>query len=270
MPGSLVEKIGEGAFGEVHAWAPGQVVKLFKAGVPRRIAWWEARMTRAAFAAGAPAPEVFEEVRLEGRFGIVLQRLDGPTLLTLSRTGAMTPEQAGAILATLALSVHKTPPPPEVLSLRDWMDGTLRLSGGTLPGLIATGILPLIERLPPGDGLCHCDLHSGNVIVTAEGPRFIDWGSAVRAPAALDLAVCHILHSELAPEMVDDPERPRAVNAAAQSEYARLAGMSPAALTAAMAPYLPIVRVFALLGGAAPPALRERLIERVEATLRSD
>jgi hypothetical protein len=29
------EKIGEGAFSEAHAWAPGRVVKLFKGGVPR-------------------------------------------------------------------------------------------------------------------------------------------------------------------------------------------------------------------------------------------
>jgi hypothetical protein len=36
-----------------------------------------------------------------------------------------------------------------------------------------------------------------------------------------------------------------------QSEYARLAGTSPAALTAAMEPYLPIIRVFLLLGPAA-------------------
>ena len=40
-------------------------------------------MTRAVFAAGVPAPEVFGEVTLEGRFGIVLPRLDGPTLLQL-------------------------------------------------------------------------------------------------------------------------------------------------------------------------------------------
>ena len=139
-------------------------------------------MTRAVFAAGAPAPEVFDEVTLEGRFGIVLPRLDGPTLLQLSRTGAMTSEQAGAILATLAISVHKTPPPPDVLSLRDYMDGALRLSGGMLPKHIATGILTLIERLPPGDGLCHGDLHPGNVIMTADGPRLIDWGSRSARP----------------------------------------------------------------------------------------
>jgi hypothetical protein len=109
MQGSLGEKIGEGGFADVHAWAPGQVVKLFKDGVPRRVAWHEARMTRAAFAAGVPTPEVLGEVTLEGRFGIVLSRLDGPTLLQLSRTGDMTSEQVGSILATLAISVHKTP-----------------------------------------------------------------------------------------------------------------------------------------------------------------
>jgi tRNA A-37 threonylcarbamoyl transferase component Bud32 len=269
MRGSLGEKLGEGAYAEVHAWAPGQVVKLFKAGFPRLHSWWEARLIRAVFAAGAPAPEVFDEITLEGRFGIVLQRLDGPTLLQLSRSGAMTPEQTGAILATLARTVHKTAPPPDVLSLRDTMAGSLRLSGGILPKHIATGILTLIECLTPGDGLCHGDLHPGNVIMTADGPRLIDWGGATRAPAGLDLACCHVLLCELAPETIDDPERPRAYNAVMQSEYARLASMSPEALTAVIESYLPIVRVRVLLGPAGSSALRERLIQRVEADLRS-
>ena len=139
-----------------------------------------------------------------------------------------------------------------------------------LPKHIATGVLTLIERLPPGDGLCHGDLHPGNVIMTADGPRLIDWTGAMRAAAGLDLARCHVILSELAPEVPDDPERPRALNAAVQSEYARLAGMSPAALTAAMEPYLPIVRVFVLLVWGGRPAQRERLIQRVEAALRPE
>jgi Ser/Thr protein kinase RdoA (MazF antagonist) len=269
MRGSLGEKIGEGAFADVHAWAPGQVLKLFKAGLPRRVGWWEARMTRAVFAAGGPAPEVLGEVTLDGRFGIVLPRLDGPTLLQLSRTGAMTPRQVGAILATLALSVHKTPPPPDVVSLHDYTAGALRPSGGGLPEAIASGVLPLIDRLSPSDGLCHCDLHPGNVIMTPEGPRLIDWTGAMRAPAAFDLGCSHIILSEIAPQRADDPERPRATDAAMQSEYARLAGLSGAALTAAMEPYLPIVSVLVLLAGTAP-AQRERMIQRVETALRPE
>jgi Ser/Thr protein kinase RdoA (MazF antagonist) len=270
MRGSLGEKIGEGVSADIHAWAPGQVVKLFKAGVPQRISRWEARMTRAVFAAGGPAPEVLDEVTVEGRFGIVLGRLDGPTLLQFYRSGAITFGQAGAILASLCLSVHKTPPPPDVARLRDWMEGSLWRSGGAVPEHIATGILALIERLPPGDGLCHGDLHPGNVIMTVDGPRIIDWITAVRAPAVFDLAYCHIALTEIAPDVADNPQRPRAVNAAAQSEYARLAGMSQAALTEAMEPYLPIVCVHIVLGGWTTSAQRERLIQRIEAALRPE
>lgn len=43
--------------------------------------------------------------------------------------------------------------------------------------------------------------------------------------------------------------------------------MSPAELTAAIEPYLPIVRTFVVLGNVVP-ALRERLLQRIEAALR--
>ena len=104
--------------------------------------------------------------------------------------------------------------------------------------------------------------------MTAQGPRLIDWLGAARAPAAYEIAQCHVLIAELDPEHADDPER-ATVNSVLQAEYARLAGIAPVALTAAMQPYLPIVRVFLLLGGAMPD-MREQLIQRVEAALRSE
>jgi hypothetical protein len=271
MRGSLGEKLFEGASADIHAWAPGQVVKLFKTGFPRFLGEYETRMTRAVFAAGAPAPQVFEEVTLEERFGIVLSQFDGPPLLHLTRDGAVTAGQAGAILASLALSVHRIRPPPETHSLRGWMDAALKVSDSPVPKHIGTGILALIDRLRPEDKLCHGDLHAGNVIMTADGPRLIDWTCSIRAPAAFDLAWSHILLTEIFPEVSDNPQRPIAVDAAAQSEYARLAGMSPAALTAAMELYMPIVlvRLFIHLGG--PSSARwERLMQRVEAALRAE
>ena len=267
MQGSLGEKIGEGFFADVHAWAPGQVVKLFKPGILQWVVQHEAQMTRAAFAAGGPAPEVFGDVTLDGRFGFVLPRLDGPTLTQAMRTGAITREQAGAILARLCLAVHRTRPPPGALSLREAMDARLRFAGPVLPERITTGVLALIEHLAGDDVLCHSDLHPSNVIMTAQGPRLIDWLGAARAPAAYEIAQCHVLIAELDPEYADDPER-ATVNSVLQAEYARLAGIAPAALTAAMQPYLPIVRVFLLLSGA-KFEMRERLMQRVEAALRS-
>lgn len=267
MRGSLGEKIGQGESADIHAWAPGQVVKLFKTGVEQRLSRHEARMTRAAFAAGLPAPEVFDEVTVDGRFGIVLSRFDGPTLLQLLQAGGVTRDRAAETLATLSLAVHRTPPPPEVVSLRDLMHVLVQSPGNLLPKRLTPGVLALIERLPAEDGLCHGDLHVNNVLMTADGPRLIDWTWMRRAGGGLDVAHGHVLLCELIPEGID-PERPRALNAVVQSEYARLAGLSPAALTAAMERYLPIVRAFFLLVWAGPPALREQLIQSLEATLR--
>ena len=98
--------------------------------------------------------------------------------------------------------------------------------------------------------------------MTADRPRIIDWSCALRASGVFDIARVHVSLSELVPEDAD-PEPPCAINAAVQSEYARLAGMSPAVLTAAMEPYLPIIRLGVLLGGSAPSAQRERPIQRV-------
>lgn len=70
--------------------------------------------------------------------------------------------------------------------------------------------------------------------------------------------------------MPPDPERPGALSASVQSEYARLAGISLPALTMAMKRYLPILRAFALADRATNPARRERIMQSVEVTLRSE
>ncbi len=264
MHQSLGAKIGEGTTAEVYAWAPGRVVKLFKAGIPRRISVHEARMTRAVFAAGASAPEVFEEVTVEGRTGFVMARLDGPSLMQAAKSSLVSYAEAGVILAGRLHTVHTTAPPSDVPVLRDYMVSSLRYLGGGLSNTVATGILALIDRLSPRDGLCHGDPNPGNVMLTAEGPKLIDWIAAMRAPAALDLASAHVVLTELAPHFADDPERPLAINAAMQKAYAKLAGASPSALAATVEPYLPVVRALVLLGGAVPTQ-SATLAQRLEA-----
>jgi hypothetical protein len=219
MRGSLGEKINQGGTADIHAWAPGQVVKLFKEGFPPQLGQHEAQVTQAVFAAGAPAPEVFGEVTLDGRFGIVLGRLDGPTLLQVTRSSAVTFAEAGAILASLGLSVHRCRRRrrPSICAAGWTPPSGCRTS--SCPKHIASGILALIDRLQqPGDGLCHGDTHPGNVIMTADGPRLIDWTFSIRAPAALDHGFTHISLTEFALDVTDNSQRPLAVNAAAQSE----------------------------------------------------
>lgn len=264
MLGSLGAKIGEGATADVYAWSPGRVIKLFRSGVPHRVSMHEARMTRAVFLSGAPAPEVFDEVTINGRSGLVLTRLDGPTLMQVTKSKEVSYTEAGAVLAGVLHSVHATPPPPDMPFLRDYLGSGLQRAHRILSDHVIVGIFALIDRLSPGDGLCHGDPNPGNVIMAADGPKLIDWTGAMRAPAAFDLASAHVILTELAPCIADDPERPRAVNAAMQAAYAALVETSPVGLAASVKPYLPVVRALLLLGGAVP-AHEAKLVQDLEA-----
>lgn len=269
MQGSLGEKIGEGHFAEVYAWAPGRVLKLFRSAVPGRIAAYEAHMTQAVFEAGGPAPQVLDRVTIDGRRGFVLPHLVGPTLREGLAQGEVSIEEAGSILAVLAHAVHRTPPPADALTLQDYMIASLRTSQGLLPDHLATGVLGLISRLPSDDRLSHCDLHPGNVILTDAGPQLVDWTGARRGGALYDLACSHFLRVELAPEILGAPEAQQRLDLATRSSYARIAGLDAGDLMAGVQDHLPVVRAFFLLGGMPKPATRERLLGQLEVDVRS-
>ena len=110
--------------------------------------------------ARAPAPEVLDEVTLEGRFGIVLPRLDEPTLLQLSRTGAMTSEQVGSIPWRRKVSCRRTGPlrrrtplraddPLQVDLQRPFVE-CLAECFVALPDLRANRITDAVSRRPSG------------------------------------------------------------------------------------------------------------------------
>ncbi len=233
-------------------------------------------MTQAAFTARrARATEVFGEVTLDWQTASAscsAALTDRPCCRSRAATALCRRSRSGRqpSLPSLGLVIHRMSPPPEAFHLRGWMDTAFSLSGEIVPKHIASGILALIDRLQrPGDGLCHGDIHPLNVIMTADGPRLIDWTFSIRAPAALDHALTHINLTELALEVTDNPQRPLAVNAAAQSEYARLSGKPVAALRQAMETWLPIaiVRYFLLMGGPTSERWR-RMMQRAEAALR--
>jgi aminoglycoside phosphotransferase (APT) family kinase protein len=90
---------------------------------------------------------------------IVMDRIEGPTMLDdLARRPWSAPAHA-ATLAKLHLRLHAIPGP-------EWLPA------------------PLGE----GESLLHLDLHPDNVLLGPGGPAVIDWPNAARGPAAVDVA----------------------------------------------------------------------------------
>lgn len=158
------ERIGEGGSAEVFAYGEGAVLKLFR---PEYgfAADTEAQRTQAVHVAGIPAPRVLDVVVVGGRRGLVLERIEGRTLLEELVAGRCAPRTAGAMTAELQTVVHRV--------------------AAELPRLADVAGL---RGLPDGCAVAHLDLHPGNVMRSPHGLVAIDWVNAHLAAVAADVA----------------------------------------------------------------------------------
>jgi Ser/Thr protein kinase RdoA (MazF antagonist) len=115
---------------------------------------------------GFPVPVVHEARGAD----LVLERLDGPTLLAALLTGALDECAAAGCLADLHRRLHALP-----------------------------------SRLGGGDDvrILHLDLHPDNVMLTARGPVVIDWRNATEGPPALDVAMSAVILAVVAVDPAD-------------------------------------------------------------------
>jgi hypothetical protein len=73
--------LGQGRTAEVYAWGDFQVLKLFFTTWPVEWIHQEARVARVVHEAGLASPAAGDLIEVEGRLGIVYERIDGPSML---------------------------------------------------------------------------------------------------------------------------------------------------------------------------------------------
>jgi aminoglycoside phosphotransferase (APT) family kinase protein len=148
--------IAEGRASEVFDLGDGSVLRRFKAGGdPER----EALVMRHARSAGYPVPRVVDVTA----DALVLERIDGPTMLDVVILRPWLLRRYAAGLARLHERLHELDAPD---------------------GLPSAG---------PGERLIHLDLHPANVILSRRGPVVIDWTNAQRGEPALDVAMAWLI-----------------------------------------------------------------------------
>ncbi len=178
--------IGHGRTAEMYAWGDGQVVKLFRFRCPLPWVEREARATRTAHEAGVPSPAVGEIVEVDGRPGIVFERVEGPCML--EALGAR-PWQLGGLahlLADLHAAMHDLEGPRLPSQHRRLADRIQRAA--PLQPSQRDAALEALRQLPEGNAICHGDFHPDNVILSPDGPIVIDWPDATAGHPLGDVA----------------------------------------------------------------------------------
>jgi tRNA A-37 threonylcarbamoyl transferase component Bud32 len=173
--------VDKGFCSDVFAWGEGRALKLYHRGtLPARVER-EFAATRAVHTAGIPAPAAFEMVEVDGRHGIVFERIDGVSLLGYTQARPWAIFEAIHLLAELHARIHRCVAPAGLPTQRSRLAAVI--DAADLPTAQKRAAQDRLLTLPDGGALCHGDFHPANVLVTPRGPVVIDWGSAsVGAP----------------------------------------------------------------------------------------
>jgi serine/threonine protein kinase len=156
LPMPTGKLIAAGRASEIFDLGAGRVLRRFRAGGgPER----EALVMVHAARHGYPVPRVLEVTA----DALVLERIEGPTMLAQLRRRPWTLRRHAGLLAELHKRLHEIAAPPP---------------------LTAVG---------SGDRLLHLDLHPDNVILSPSGPFVIDWTNARRGNPALDVALTWVI-----------------------------------------------------------------------------
>ena len=181
-----LELLGAGREAEVFAWDNGRVLRLARDASDTEMIEREAIALAAAHRAGANVPGVHERVTVDGRPGVVLDRIDGVGLLEQL---AARPWSVRAVARTLGAehaALHRIQSPAALPKLHDELRH--RLASPLVPEDVRVRALERLAALPDGDRLLHGDFHPANLLRTEHGCLVIDWTNGASGDPAADVA----------------------------------------------------------------------------------
>ena len=181
-----MELLAEGRTAEVYAYGEGRVLKLDR---PEwnGLSTFEATVLGALADAGLPVARQCGTVTVDGRSGVLLDRVDGPPLLQVLAEAS--PGEldvlTGRFVALQFLCNETT-----VGGLPELVPRLRREIEASVPDVaLRTELVELLGSLDDGGrGVVHFDFHPNNVLVGPGGWVIIDWITVAAGPSAADLA----------------------------------------------------------------------------------
>jgi uncharacterized protein (TIGR02172 family) len=179
--------IGAGRTADVYAWGEAQVLKLYQEWMPAVPIEREYAVTRLARAAGLPVPAADEMLRIDGRLGIVFERVHGTSLLKILEARPWELISISRLLADYHAKMHACSLPLEAPGQREQIEQGIAWAKD-LSETEKQSLLAVLAHLPDGNGICHGDFHPDNIIITEHGPVIIDWMTGRRGHPLGDVA----------------------------------------------------------------------------------
>ncbi len=169
----------------MFAWDEGTILRLLRNPEAQLQNQWQAAAMEAARSRGVRVPTVHGLTTVLGRPGMIMERIEGPDLLTLIGQRPWTVFRVGRISGDVHAQMHAVNAPRAIPALRAALRQRIE-SSDRVPEHLARFALDSLDGLPDGDSLCHGDFHPANILMAGETPVVIDWTHATRGDSTAD------------------------------------------------------------------------------------
>lgn len=182
--------LATGNVAEVFEWGD-LVLKLYKSSAAKPTAFREAALHAAVETLGLPVPSVWGVKQVEGRWGIVFDRICATSFAEVMRgTPAVIPDYLDRIVH-MHRAIHERVV-PSFASLKVRLASRIEETKHLDPAH-KKSLLKGLAAMPDGDRLCHGDFHPFNILGDLDRPIVIDWPDACRGDPAADLCRSYVL-----------------------------------------------------------------------------
>ncbi|MHA6529682.1 phosphotransferase [Paenibacillus sp. BAC0078] len=238
----LGKKIGEGGCSEIHEWVgTAKIIKLGKSNTGMDVLQNELNKTQLAWDHGLPVPRPYGLTEVDGRPGLISERIYGESLMerfmrlfmqpSAGREWSAEDDENIRITARILSDIHSQsipsmPPQKEMLG---W---SIR-AAHYLTSSEKEQVIDMLASLPAKYQLCHGDPNPGNILIREGEPVIIDWMDASTGNPEGDLAEYivmirySVLPAGLPGEVTDffDSVREHIISVFCE-EYERLTGLA--------------------------------------------
>jgi len=186
--------IGQSREAEILEWRDGRVLKLLRAPGSSAGLAFEIAALEAARSAGVSVPRAYEEVVIDGRTGLLLERLEGADLLTIIGQKPWLVFHSGRLTGEIHARINAARAPASLPAVRDVVNRGLARLAPSEPTL-AEWVGRILAHLPDGEALCHGDFHPGQLVSSGDRYAAFDWTGAKRGDPLFDYARTRVLLS---------------------------------------------------------------------------
>ena len=166
-------------------------IKLFSEGYLKALILNEALNQARIEETGLNIPKILEVTTVNGRWAIVSEYIEGKTLSELMAENPEKKQEYLEEFVDLQLEVQSKTC-PMLTKLKDKMNS--KISQTSLDATTRYELHTRLESMPNHKKVCHGDFNPSNVVVTADGTKYIlDWAHATQGNASADAARTYLL-----------------------------------------------------------------------------